>query len=197
MRKHTCTYLCTHSCNKLNACMHVRENRPTWTHSASERFISRHLPPSASLRWVDQMRQGDTHLHEYQLDTHSKNRYLTITQCGCTDPETDAPSILTQKLPVLPPQPYALYLALLHWSALTAQKPLRGYTPTHFYALNLSFSCMCSSHLLGLKHLHNTPTKSIPQPPQAVAPKPWAQKTPPNCAANVITHTHMHAQAEM
>jgi len=25
------------------------------------------------------MRQGDTHLHEYQLDTHSKNRNLTIT----------------------------------------------------------------------------------------------------------------------
>lgn len=83
------------------------------------------------------MRQGDTHLHEYQLDTHSKNRYLTITQCGCTDPETDAPSILTQKLPVLPPQPYALYLALLHLSALTTQKHSKIYTPRCLSALNL------------------------------------------------------------
>lgn len=83
------------------------------------------------------MRQGDTHLHEYQLDTHSKNRYLTITQCGCTDPETDAPSILTQKLPVLPPQTYALHLALKHLSALAKQKHARIYTPTRLSALNL------------------------------------------------------------
>lgn len=101
------------------------------------------------------MRQGDTHLHEYQLDTHAKNRHLTITQCGCTDPETDAPSILTPKLPVLPPHPYAFYLSLLHSSASQHQSN-EVHTPTHSYALNLSFPCMCSPHLLGLKHLHNT-----------------------------------------
>lgn len=71
------------------------------------------------------------------------------------------------------------------------------HTPTHSYALNLSFPCMCSPHLLGLKHLHNTPTKSIPHPPQAVALQPWPQETRPNCTANIITHTLRHPDWEV
>lgn len=55
---------------------------------------------------------------------------------------------------------------------------------------------MCSPHLLGLKHLHNTPTKSIPQPPQALASQPWPQETRPNYTANILTHTLWHPQTE-
>lgn len=100
------------------------------------------------------MRQGDTHLHEYQLDTRSKNRHLTITQCGCTDPETDAPSILTLKLLVLPPHPYAWHLSLLHSRALTA--------PQKWSPHSNAFTCstpFISMHVLTTPLRAQTPTQ--------------------------------------
>lgn len=70
------------------------------------------------------------------------------------------------------------------------------FTPTHLQALNFSFSCMCSSHFSEIKNHRMTSTKSILQPPKAVVPLHWVQKTNPNCTANVIIHTSMHAETE-
>lgn len=55
---------------------------------------------------------------------------------------------------------------------------------------------MCARHLPGLGHLHSTPTKPSPQPPEAAAPAHGAEKTPPNGTANVTAHAPVPAWIE-